>query len=129
MILNVRLVGNSVGSKFIKQMEEKCEALPFPFFNVSAKEIPTMQGSIYIMDFTWKIMRPYWICIFPIIAALFFQKLFLLYIAAGILALEFFLSDWFVYLIFKLGLKRAGYKGSIKYLSRQKALEAICENV
>jgi hypothetical protein len=129
MILSVKLTGNAGGSKVIHDMEKKCEALPFPFIDLKVREVPTVQGCIYITHWTFKIMRPMFIAIFPIGAALVFQRIFLLYIAAGILALEFFLTDWFAYVILRLGLRKAGYKGKVKYLSRHKALEAICENV
>lgn len=121
------LDGNSCGSKFLKETKKRFNSFPYPFFTFDFKEIPTMQGSVYIMSFHFKIMRPMFISLFLIIAALFFEKLFLLYIAAGIFALEFFMSPVFIYLVFKMGLKRSGYKGKIKFLSILKTLEVICQ--
>lgn len=125
MILNILVSGNGKEGDFIKQAVIKNRDLPFPLMDLSFKSFPKSEGLLYILSFKFKILRPIWICLIPLTLFIIFKVSAFFWISLGLIALEGLLSPPFIYVVYRIGLKKAGFEGSAKFVSNKRALEVL----
>lgn len=129
-MLSVLVDSSLVSRKFLRDVVRRQRESSLPFFDLSVREFSfkDQHKVLYLMCFYWKILRPCWIAVIPFLIALLFGSMIALCVGVGVLSLEFLLSEFFVYFIFRLGLKKGGFVGCAKYVSSEQALQMICEN-
>ena len=125
MILNILVNGNGKEKEFIRQAVIKNRDLPFPLMDLSYKSFTGSKGLLYVLQFKFKILRPIWICLIPLALFLIFKVTAMVWVALGLLLLEGLLSPAFIYVVYRIGLKKSGFEGSAKFVSNKKALEVL----
>lgn len=128
MILSVLVDKDPKAVKFMSMIQVKQAALPLPVFNLFIKQFDCVDKILYIMHFHWKIFRPALVSVIPFGAAVIFKAWIPFWIGVGLLGTEIFMTDVFVYAVFRLGLKKGGFAGSARYCPGWKSLQLICKN-
>jgi len=116
------------GLEFVNRMQVKNKELPLPLFDLWVRCFSFSDKVLVVMHFHWKILRPYMLSLIPLAMALLFKSAVAFWIGVGLVCTEVFLSEFFVYVVLRLGLKKGGFLGGAKYVPNVLALQMICKN-
>lgn len=126
MAFAVEFVRNTESNKFVVETNIRLRNPNFlqnPFYGIVK----------YVEDFCIVEMKPLWFNMAPVglvifIASVYFRG-FSLWNLPGLIILSsgLFWSHYFMYLMFRIGIRKAGYRGPIKLLKHSEALRRLAD--